>query len=76
MTRCTTSRFSRGMFLGLLDCLCGSLEQSAPTRAKAPLLMKAMLEKVANEDEARNRAEKYAQDKTVKVVSDMPMMKP
>ena len=37
---------------GLPDCLFGSLEQSALTRAKATLLMTAMLETVANEQES------------------------
>ena len=45
------------------------------TRAKATLLMKAVLEKMASEQEEKN-AEKQAQVKKVKVVSDMPLMKP
>ena len=39
--------------LGLPDYLFGSLEESALARAKATLVMKAKLEKVANEHEAR-----------------------
>ena len=40
---------------GLPDCLLGSPEQSALPRANATLLTKAMLEKVANEHEARQQ---------------------
>ena len=63
---------------GLPDCLFGSLEQSALTRAKATLLMTAMLETVANEQESTPRsAGKQAQDKTRKNgerhVSDEPV---
>ena len=38
--------------------------------------MKAMLEKAANEQEARTHAEKQAQGKNVKVASDMSEVKP
>ena len=42
---------------------------------KATHLMKTTLEKVANEQESRTNAEKQAKDKTVKLVSDMSLMK-
>ena len=38
---------------GSHDCLCGSPEKSALTRAKATLLMKATLERVSNEQEVK-----------------------
>ena len=46
------------------------------TRAKATLLMKAVLEKMASEQEGRKMQRKQAQVNKVKVVSDMPLMKP
>ena len=54
-----------------LDCSVGlfhSVEKTALARAKATLLMKALLERVANEQDARKKAERLAgekQDKTV-----------
>ena len=69
------SKISTLDFPGLPDSLFGSPEQSALPRAKATLLMKAMFEKVANEQEARKHAEKQTQDKKVKVVSEMSLMR-
>ena len=61
-----------GLPVGLFD----SVEQTALTRAKATLLMKAMLERVANEQDARKKAERLAGEKKTKLLNDMSIMKP
>ena len=48
--------------------LLDSVEQTALTRAKATLLMKVMLERVANELEARKKTERQAGEKKTKNV--------
>ena len=58
------SKISTLDFPGLPDSLLGSPEQAALPRAKATLLMKAMLEKMANEQEARKHAENQTPDKS------------
>ena len=57
-------------------CLFDSVEQTALTRAKATLLMKAMRERVANEQLARAKAEIQGGEKKAKLLSDMSMMVP
>ena len=52
-----------GLPVGLFD----SVEQTALTRAEATLLMKAMLERVANEQDARKKAERLAGEKKTKL---------
>ena len=60
------------MPVGLFD----AVEQTALTRAKATLLMNAMLEIVANEQDAQKKAEPLAAEKKTKWLNDMSMMKP
>ena len=46
----------------------GAVEQTASARAKATLLVKAPLERVANEQHARKKAEGLAGEKKTKIV--------
>ena len=55
--------------------LSDSVEQTALTRAKGTMLMKAMLKKMTNEQEAQKNAEKYVGDKKTKLMNDMSLMK-
>ena len=61
---------------GLFDGLFESLEQSALTRTKATLLVKAMLQKVAHEREVKQNAKTQKTQVHDVEVSDMLMMKP
>ena len=61
-----------GLPVGLFD----SVEQTASTRAKATLLRKATLERVANEQDARKKAERLAGERKTKLLNDMSVMKP
>ena len=60
---------------GLSEELSDSAEQTALTRAKATLLMKVMLERVANEQEAQKNAARQAREKKTKLMNDMSLMK-
>ena len=53
-----------GLPVGLFD----AVEQTALTRAKATLLMKGMLERVANEQDALQKVERLAGEKKTKLV--------
>ena len=68
------SKVSTLDFPGLPDFLLGSPEQATLPRAKGTLLMKAMLEK-GQTNKARKHAENQTQDKKVKMVSDMSLMR-
>ena len=68
----TSSLEIPGLPVGLFD----SFEQTALIRAKATLLMKAMLERVANEQGALEKAERLAGEKKTQLLNDMPTMKP
>ena len=74
MKLCTNPRVSTLDILGLLDCLLGSLEQSALTRAKATLLRKWQTNK-RRDKSAQTQAQdencesgEYVDDGTVTVV--------
>ena len=51
------------------------MEQTSLTRAKATLLLKAMFERVAYEQDARKKAETQEREKKTKLLSDMFMIK-
>ena len=68
----TSSLEIPGLPVGLFD----SVEQTALARARATLLMKAMLERVANEQDAWKKAERLAGEKKTKLLNDISMTKP
>ena len=76
VNQCTRPRISNVEIPGLPVGLFDSVEQTALTRAKATLLMKATLERVANEQDARKKAERLAGEKKTKLLNDMSVMKP
>ena len=71
-----TTNISSLEFLGLPVGLFDAVEQTALARAKATLLVKALLERVVHEQDARKKAEGLAGEKKTKLLNDMSMMKP
>ena len=61
---------------GLPEGLFDSVEQTALTRAKATLVKKAMLDRVANEQEARKKLRDGQVKKKTKLLNDMSLMQP